>query len=100
MKLASSVGMSLSSLHYHFNAVMAMTPMQYQKQLPLNEARRLMMVEKLDTGSAGYRVGGLDRSRVQSGVSPPGWAISSQGESLAGGEPGYIAPTAKLIKGF
>ncbi|MDD0799032.1 AraC family transcriptional regulator, partial [Streptococcus pneumoniae] len=34
-----------------------MTPMQYQKQLRLNEARRLMMVEKLDAGTAGYRVG-------------------------------------------
>ena len=49
--------MSASSLHHHFKAVTAMTPMQYQKQLRLNEARRLMMVEKLDAGTAGYRVG-------------------------------------------
>lgn len=56
-QLASSVGMSISSLHHHFKAVTAMTPMQYQKQLRLNEARRLMMVEKLDAGTAGYRVG-------------------------------------------
>lgn len=56
-RLASSVGMSASSLHHHFKAVTAMTPMQYQKQLRLNEARRLMMVEKLDAGTAGYRVG-------------------------------------------
>jgi AraC-like DNA-binding protein len=34
-----------------------MTPMQYQKQLRLHEARRLMLVEGLDVGSAGYRVG-------------------------------------------
>ncbi|ORM86352.1 AraC family transcriptional regulator [Pantoea deleyi] len=56
-RLASSVGMSVSSLHHHFKAVTAMTPMQYQKQLRLNEARRLMLVEKLDAGTAGYRVG-------------------------------------------
>ncbi|MEZ3500201.1 AraC family transcriptional regulator [Pantoea sp. KPR_PJ] len=56
-RLASSVGMSPSSLHHHFKAVTAMTPMQYQKQLRLNEARRLMMVDKLDAGTAGYRVG-------------------------------------------
>jgi transcriptional regulator GlxA family with amidase domain len=34
-----------------------MTPMQYQKQLRLHEARRLMLVERLDVGSAGYAVG-------------------------------------------
>lgn len=56
-QLASSVGMSTSSLHHHFKAVTAMTPMQYQKQLRLNEARRLMVVDRLDAGTAGYRVG-------------------------------------------
>lgn len=56
-ELASHVGMSVSSLHHHFSAVTAMTPMQYQKRLRLHEARRLMLVERLDVGSAGYRVG-------------------------------------------
>ncbi|QKJ85500.1 AraC family transcriptional regulator [Paramixta manurensis] len=56
-RLASSVGMSISSLHHHFKAVTAMTPMQYQKQLRLNEARRLMLLERVDAGTAGYRVG-------------------------------------------
>jgi AraC-like DNA-binding protein len=49
--------MSVSSLHHHFSAVTAMTPMQYQKRLRLHEARRLMLIERLDVGSAGYRVG-------------------------------------------
>jgi AraC-like DNA-binding protein len=49
--------MSVSSLHHHFKAVTAMTPMQYQKQLRLHEARRLMLAERLDVGSAGYSVG-------------------------------------------
>jgi transcriptional regulator GlxA family with amidase domain len=34
-----------------------MTPMQYQKQLRLHEARRLILMERLDVGSAGYSVG-------------------------------------------
>ncbi|MGH8777963.1 AraC family transcriptional regulator N-terminal domain-containing protein [Paraburkholderia sp.] len=56
-ELADRVGMSISSLHHHFKAVTAMTPMQYQKQLRLHEARRLMLTECLDVGTAGYRVG-------------------------------------------
>jgi AraC-like DNA-binding protein len=55
--LADHVGMSVSSLHHHFSSVTAMTPMQYQKRLRLHEARRLMLVERLDVGTAGYRVG-------------------------------------------
>jgi AraC-like DNA-binding protein len=55
--LAEHVGMSESSLHHHFKAVTGMTPMQYQKQLRLYEARRLMLVEGLDVGAAGYTVG-------------------------------------------
>jgi AraC-like DNA-binding protein len=56
-ELAQHVGMSPSSLHHHFKAVTAMTPMQYQKHLRLHEARRLMLTERLDVGSAGYSVG-------------------------------------------
>jgi AraC-like DNA-binding protein len=55
--LADHVGMSESSLHHHFKAVTGMTPMQYQKQLRLYEARRLMLVEGLDVGAAGFNVG-------------------------------------------
>lgn len=55
--LADRVGMSESSLHHHFKAVTNMTPMQYQKQLRLNEARRLMLAEGLDVGAAGFSVG-------------------------------------------
>ena len=55
--LAEAVGMSESSLHHHFKAVTNMTPMQYQKQLRLHEARRLMLVEGADIGAAGFAVG-------------------------------------------
>jgi AraC-like DNA-binding protein len=55
--LAAHVGMSVSSMHLHFKAVTLMTPLQYQKHLRLHEARRLMLVERLDVGAAGYQVG-------------------------------------------
>lgn len=55
--LARRVSMSVSSLHHHFKAITAMSPMQYQKQLRLQEARRLMVEQLLDAGSAGRQVG-------------------------------------------
>lgn len=55
--LARQVHMSASSLHHHFRAVTAMSPLQYQKQLRLQEARRLLLGEVSDAASAGHRVG-------------------------------------------
>ena len=55
--LAETAGMSASSFHHHFKSVTAMTPVQFQKKLRLHEARRLMLVEGLDVGSAWHRVG-------------------------------------------
>ncbi|WP_275900340.1 AraC family transcriptional regulator [Pyxidicoccus trucidator] len=55
--LAREVHMSTSSLHHHFKAVTAMSPLQYQKQLRLQEARRLLLSEDVDVATAGFRVG-------------------------------------------
>jgi AraC-like DNA-binding protein len=55
--LAQALGMSVSGFHHHFRALTAMSPLQFQKQLRLQEARRLMLGEGLDATSAGYRVG-------------------------------------------
>lgn len=55
--IAREVHMSPSALHHHFKAVTAMSPLQYQKQLRLQEARRLMLSEVMDAASAGHRVG-------------------------------------------
>ena len=49
--------MSVSSLHHHFKAVTAMSPLQYQKQLRLQEARRLMLLDIVDAATAAHRVG-------------------------------------------
>ncbi len=54
--------MSVSGFHHHFKEVTAMSPLQFQKQLRLQEARRLMLGEEFDAASAGYRVGYDDAS--------------------------------------
>ncbi|MGG1947722.1 AraC family transcriptional regulator [Trinickia sp. NRRL B-1857] len=56
-RLAAEVGMSSSSLHEHFRGVTAMTPLQFQKQLRLQEARSLMLVQDLDATTAAFCVG-------------------------------------------
>lgn len=56
-QLALAAGMSSSSLHEHFRAVTSMTPLQFQKQLRLQDARSLMLVENLDVSTVALRVG-------------------------------------------
>ena len=60
--VAREFGMSASAFHDHFKAVTAMSPLQFQKRVRLQEARRLMLGEDLDAGSAGHRVGYGDAS--------------------------------------
>ncbi len=61
-QMARELGMSVSGLHHHFKAVTALSPLQFQKRLRLQEARRLMLGEDLDAASAAYRVGYHDAS--------------------------------------
>src|SRR2546430_4392676 len=58
--IARDLGMSVSGFHHHFKSVTAMSPLQFQKQIRLQEARRLMLGEDLDAASAGFRVGDED----------------------------------------
>jgi AraC-like DNA-binding protein len=60
--LARELGMSVSGFHHHFKAVTALSPLQFQKRLRLQEARRLMLSEDLDAASTAYRVGYRDAS--------------------------------------
>lgn len=60
--IARQLGMSVSGFHHHFKSVTAMSPLQFQKQIRLQEARRLMLGEDLDVASAGFRVGYDDPS--------------------------------------
>ncbi|MFK3865663.1 AraC family transcriptional regulator [Pseudoalteromonas rhizosphaerae] len=56
-KLADYSGMSQSAFYSHFRSVTAMSPLQFQKSLRLNEARRLMLTENLDATSTTFKVG-------------------------------------------
>lgn len=82
-KLADHARMSTSTFHHHFRALPAFSPVQYQKQLRLQEARRLMLTDCLDASTAGFRVGyesasqfSRDYSR-QFGATPLRYAIST-----------------------
>lgn len=55
--LAEMAHMSASSFHSHFRSMTSLSPLQYQKHLRLQEARRLMLAEHLDATSAAFRVG-------------------------------------------
>ncbi len=55
--LASQASMSASAYHEHFRAMTSMSPLQFQKQLRLQEARQLLLSESLDAATAGHRVG-------------------------------------------
>nr|WP_155439496.1 AraC family transcriptional regulator [Pseudoduganella ginsengisoli] len=55
--LAAHVQMSASTFHHHFRLLTAMSPLQYQKWLRLNEARRMMLAEHLDASTAAFHVG-------------------------------------------
>jgi AraC-like DNA-binding protein len=87
--LAGIAGMSASSFHRHFRAITAMSPLQYQKQIRLQQARAWLVAESRDVASVGFAVGydspsqfsreyrrlfgvppGKDTTRLRS-VSPP-----------------------------
>jgi AraC-like DNA-binding protein len=55
--IAREARLSPSALHHSFKSVTAMSPLQYQKQLRLHEARRLMLGQAMDAATAGYQVG-------------------------------------------
>jgi transcriptional regulator GlxA family with amidase domain len=62
-ELAELAHMSVSSFHQHFKSVTSMSPLQYQKVLRLQEARRLMLSAMMDASTACWRVGYLSASQ-------------------------------------
>jgi AraC-like DNA-binding protein len=62
-ELAELVHMSVSSFHEHFKSITSMSPLQYQKVLRLQEARRLMLSAMTDAAAASQRVGYLSASQ-------------------------------------
>ncbi len=61
--VASELNMSVSSFHSHFKSATSMSPLQFQKQLRLQEARRLLFDENNDAAQAGFRVGYEDAAQ-------------------------------------
>lgn len=55
--LAALARMSTSTFNHHFRSMTALSPLQFQKRLRLQEARRLMLAERMDAASAGFQVG-------------------------------------------
>jgi AraC-like DNA-binding protein len=55
--LATRSGMSTSTFRHHFQAITSHSPLQFQKHLRLQEARRLMLVDHLDAADAAFKVG-------------------------------------------
>src|ERR1700744_4339256 len=60
--VAREIGMSVSGFHAHFKAVTALSPLQFQKELRLQESLRLIRSESLDAAEAGFQVGYDDAS--------------------------------------
>jgi AraC-like DNA-binding protein len=56
-QLAEMAAMSVSTFHHHFAGVTRMSPLQFQKQIRLHEARRLLVTEPIDASTAALRVG-------------------------------------------
>ncbi len=56
-ELASTARMGVSTLHHQFRALTTMSPLQYQKQIRLQTARRRMLMDGLDATSAAFEVG-------------------------------------------
>lgn len=61
--MAKELNMSVSGFHAHFKAATAMSPLQFQKQLRLQEARRLMLDENREAAEAGFQVGYEDAAQ-------------------------------------
>ncbi len=90
-KLSSYCNMSKSTFHYHFRELTSMSPLQYQKWLRLQEARRLMLSEDFDVTRAAFKVGYAGTSQFcreysrQYGESPAKDIRTIKDARLAGG---------------
>lgn len=87
-ELAAVAQMGVSTLHHHFRALTAMSPLQYQKQLRLHVARQRMLHEGLDAASAAFEVGyesasQFNREYARAFGMPPMRDIKARRENLA-----------------
>ena len=88
-EVARDLGMSVSGFYQQFKSVTSMSPLQYHKQVRLQEARRMMLSEGLDAASAGFRVGYEDpayfsRDYKKQFGAPPQRDVARLREQLSG----------------
>jgi len=55
--LAKSIGMSESSLYHHFKKITMMSPLQFQKNLRLQEARQMLLTQDIEASQVAFEVG-------------------------------------------
>lgn len=72
-ELAKIANMSVSSLHRFFKKVTAMSPLQFQKQLRLQEARHLLLTEAVGAADVAFRVGYESPIVIQPRIFPTIW---------------------------
>jgi AraC-like DNA-binding protein len=87
--VADMVGMSLATFHRHFKAATAMSPLQYQKMIRLQQARRLLVIENGDVTQVAYSVGyespsQFSREYARQFGSPPARDAARVRESASG----------------
>ncbi|AGK54527.1 AraC family transcriptional regulator [Bacillus sp. 1NLA3E] len=87
-ELAELANMGVASLHRHFKEVTAMSPIQFQKQLRLQEARRLLLIDSSDVADVAFRVGYESQSQFSREYSrmfgfPPRVDIKRMKENLS-----------------
>jgi len=96
-ELAARVQMSAPTFHHHFRQLTGMSPLQYQKWLRLNEARRLMLSERLDVSRAAFAVGYESPSQFSReyarlfGTAPSRDIALMRGQPLEADAPGAVA---------
>ncbi len=89
--------MSLSSFHQHFKAMSAKSPLQYQMQLRLQEARWLMLSGHIDAADAGFRVGYDSPSQFSREYSRTFGAPPMRDMSRLRANPGYAHGDLRLV---
>ena len=101
-ELADAARMSPSSFYQHFRTLTSMTPLQYQKQLRLLEARRRMLADEVNVESAAFGVGYESASQFSReyarmfGTPPKDLDYWRAIEDLGFGRVGLILPTRPL----
>lgn len=94
-ELAKSVNMSLSSFHHYFKLITGMSPLQFQKMIRLQEARRLLLSEGLEAAEAAFQVGYESPSQFSREYSkvfglPPKSDVKQVQENLSKRKPVYL----------